>query len=230
MRAGEIGYRAGPLLAAADSIRIVVKGRQAHGSRPWQSIDPVVTSAQIVNALQTIVSRSVDLTENPAIVTIGAVRSGIRSNIIPDSAELLGTVRTFDAAQREQVMARIKSIVEHTAAANGASATFAIESPSYPVTYNNPDLTQKMLPTLQRVAGEQNVKPIPLITGAEDFSLYAQKVPGLFFIVGTTPADQDPVTAPSNHSDFFFVDERAVVLGLEALTQVAIDYLQGTPE
>ncbi len=230
MRAGEIGYREGPLMAAADSIKIVVKGRQAHGSRPWQSIDPVVTSAQIINALQTIVSRSVNLTENPAIVTIGAIRSGIRSNIIPDSAELIGTVRTFDAAQREHIMARIKTIVEHTASANGATATFAIESPSYPVTYNNPDLTQKMLPTLQRVAGAQNVKSIDLITGAEDFSLYAQKVPGLFLIVGSTPPDQDPVSAPSNHSDFFFVDERAVVLGLKALTQLAIDYLQGAPE
>jgi amidohydrolase len=223
LNAGEIGYRSGPAMAAADTFSIEVLGRQSHGSRPWQGIDPIVTSAQIVNALQTVVSRHVDLTANPAILTIGAVRGGIRHNIIPDRVELLGTIRTFDPKQREAIFTRARLIVENVAAANGAKAEMRFGSPSYPVTHNDPELTQKMLPSLRRVA---SVKEMNLITGAEDFSFYQQKVPGLFFFIGSTPADQDPATAPANHSDFFFVDEKSIAVAVRSLTQVAVDFLE----
>jgi amidohydrolase len=225
LRVGEIGYRSGPLMAASDIWKIEVLGKQAHGSRPWQSIDPIVTSAQIINGLQTVVSRSVDLTMNPAVVTVGVMNSGIRNNIIPDRAEMLGTVRTFDAQQRADIFAKMKRITENTAAANGATATFTVAENGNPVTYNDPALTTQMLPSLKKIAGENNVKEMALVTGAEDFAFYAQKVPSLFFMVGSTPADQDPLTAPSNHSDFFYVDERSIPIALRALTQVAVDYL-----
>jgi amidohydrolase len=226
LRAGQIGYRGGPLMAASDSYRILVQGRQAHGSRPWNSVDPIVTSAQIVNALQTVVSRNVDITENPAVVTVGAIKGGIRNNIIPDTVEMIGTIRTFDAKQRELVIERMRTVVQNVAEANGAKATLTIDAGGNPVTYNNPELTQQVLPALRRAAGEQNVRVIPLITGAEDFSFFGQKVPAVFFFVGSTPADQNPLTAPSNHSDYFFVDERSIPVGMNALTEVALHYLE----
>jgi amidohydrolase len=226
LNAGQIGYRAGPLMAGSDAFTIVVQGRQAHGSRPWNSVDPIVTSAQIVNALQTVVSRSVDITENPAVVSVGAIKGGIRSNIIPDSVEMIGTIRTFDPKQRELVIERIRTLAVNTAEANGAKAILTLDPSNNPVVYNDPDLTAKVLPALRRVAGADNVKEIPLITGAEDFSYFAQKVPGVFFFIGVTPPGKDAATAPSNHSDFFYVDERALPLGLNALTQIALDYLE----
>jgi amidohydrolase len=226
LNAGEIGYRAGPLMAGSDAFTIVVHGRQAHGSRPWNSVDPIVTSAQIVNALQTVVSRSVDITANPAVVSVGAIKGGIRNNIIPDSVEMIGTIRTFDAKQREHVIERIRTLAVNTAEANGAKATVTIDPRNNPVVFNDPELTAKVLPALRRVAGADNVKEIPLITGAEDFSYFAQKVPGVFFFIGVTPPGKDAATAPSNHSDFFFVDERALPVGLNALTQIALDYLE----
>jgi amidohydrolase len=225
LRVGEIGFRSGPLMAASDIWKIEVLGKQAHGSRPWQSIDPIVTAAQIINGLQTVVSRSVDLTLNPAVVTVGIMNGGVRNNIIPDRAEMLGTVRTFDPQQRTDIFAKMKRIAENTAAANGATATFTVAPNGNPVTYNDPALTTKMLPSLRKIVGEKNVKEMALVTGAEDFAFYAQKVPSLFFMVGSTPADQDPLQAPSNHSDYFYVDERSIPIALRAMTQVAIDYL-----
>ncbi len=222
---GQIGYRVGPFMAASDTWKIEVLGKSAHGSRPWQSIDPIVTSAQIVTGLQTVVSRSVDLTLNPAVVTVGAIKSGIRNNIIPDRAEMVGTIRTFDPGQRTGVIATMKRIVENVAAANGATATLTVQPNGNPVTYNDPALTMRMLPTLKKIVGEQNVKEMLLVTGAEDFAYYAQKAPSLFFMVGSTPADQDPAQAPSNHSDYFYVDEQSIPIALRAMTQVAVDYL-----
>jgi amidohydrolase len=229
LNAGQIGYRAGPLMAGSDAFTIVVQGRQAHGSRPWNSVDPIVTSAQIVNALQTVVSRSVDITANPAVVSVGAIKGGIRNNIIPDSVEMIGTIRTFDPKQREHVIERIRTLAVNTAEANGAKATVTLDPRANPVVYNDPELTAKVLPALRRVAGEDNVQEIPLITGAEDFSYFARKVPGVFFFIGVTPPGRDAATAPSNHSDFFYVDERALPVGLNALTQVALDYLEAHP-
>jgi amidohydrolase len=225
MRVGEISVRAGPFMAASDFWRIEVLGKQSHGARPWDGIDPIVISAQIVNALQTVVSRQVDITLNPAVVTVGAINSGVRHNIVPDRAELIGTIRTFDPKQRETMIANIQRMVENIATANGATATFTIEPGSNPVLFNDPDLTEKMVPTLLRVAGEGKMSLSPLITGAEDFAYIAQKVPSMYFRVGVTPADRDPRTAPSNHSDYFYVDEKAIPIALRAMTQVAVDYL-----
>lgn len=226
LRAGEIGYRAGPFMAASDSYRILVKGRQTHGSRPWLGVDPIVASAQIVNALQTVVSRQVDITDIPAVVTVGAINGGVRSNIIPEKVEMIGTIRTFSAEQRADILERMRRTIESTAAAGGASATFEVDPRSNPVTSNDPRLTEQMLPTLRRVAGEGQVRVIPLVTGAEDFAFYAQRVPSLFFHLGITPPEQDPLTAPSNHSDLFYVDERGLPLGARALAGIALDYLQ----
>jgi len=226
LNTGEIGYRSGPIMAAANSFRITIKGKQSHGSRPWQAIDPIVTAAQTITALQTIVSRGVDITANPAVITVGAINGGVRYNIIPESLEMIGTVRTFDPKQRDDVFAMMKRIVENTAAANGATGTFALEETSYPVTYNNPELTQKALPSLKRALGEDKVKEIPLNPVAEDFSFFAQKIPSFFFFVGITPPDQNPVNAPSNHSDYFYVDEKGIAVALRAMTQLALDTLQ----
>jgi amidohydrolase len=225
LASGEIGVRAGPIMAASDSWRIEVLGRQAHGSRPWQGIDPIVTAAQIVNGLQTIVSREVDLTLNPAVLTVGAINAGIRHNIIPDRAEMIGTLRTFDVKQREKILAGIDRVVQNVAAANGATATFKVDSDGNPVNFNDPELLEKMVPTLMRVAGQDKMRLMTLITGAEDFAWYAQKVPSVFFFVGVTPPGQDPATAPGNHSDYFYVDEASIPVALRAMTQMAVDYL-----
>lgn len=224
LNTGQIGYRSGPAMAASDTFSIEVRGRQTHGSRPWQGVDPIVAAAQIVGALQTVVSRRIDITTYPAVVTIGAVKGGIRHNIIPDRVELRGTIRTFDAKQREDVFARVREITENTARANGATAEVKFETPSYPVTRNDPQLTEKMLPSLRRVA---QVEEMDLITGAEDFSLYQQRTPGLFFFVGVTPVGQDAASAPANHSDFFYVDEKSIPIAIRALTQLTLDYLNG---
>ncbi len=226
LHAGDVGYRSGAMMAAADRFRIVVTGRQTHGARPWQGVDPIVTAAEIVSALQTIVSRQIDITENPAVVTVGSIRGGVRHNIIPDSVEMSGTIRTFDPEQRTLVMERIQRIVQNMAEANGASATFAPGADNYPVTVNDVALTQRVLPSLQRAVGAGHVKQIPRETGAEDFSYFAQKVPGFFFFVGSTPREQGLATAPANHSPLFLVDESALQVGLRATLYIAVDYLQ----
>jgi amidohydrolase len=226
MNVGQIGLRSGPAMAAVDSFKVEVIGRQAHGSRPWQSVDPIVTSAHIIGAMQTVVSRQVDITANPAVITVGAIKGGIRHNIIPERVEFLGTMRTFTDEQRARAIAGLQLIVEKTAAASGARATLTMETPRYPVTYNDPALTERMLPSLRRVAGADKIVNMDLITGAEDFSFYQKQVPGLFFFVGSTPANQDAFKAPSNHSDYFFVDEGSIPIATRALTQVAIDFLE----
>ena len=225
-RVGEIAYRAGPVMAAVDSFTIVVKGRQAHGSRPWQSVDPIVTAAQIIGALQTVVSRDIDITQNPAVVTVGAIKGGIRYNIIPDHVEMLGTLRTFTAEQRSAILGHMKRIIENTAAANGATAQLTVEPGSDPVLFNDPELTKQILPTLQRVVGAEHVKETNVITASEDYSFFAQKIPSVFFFVGITPPDQDPLLAPSNHSDFFYLDERGIPVAMHAMIQVVLDYLE----
>jgi amidohydrolase len=228
LQTGEIGYRSGPAMAAADSFRIMVNGKQSHGSRPWQGVDPIVTSAQIIETIQTVVSRRVDITTTPVIVSVGAIKGGIRHNIIPANVEMVGTIRTFTPEHRDTVMAEMKRIAENVAAANGATAEFTLFKPGYPVTANDPALTERMLPTLKRIAGAERVKEMELITGAEDFSFYAQQVPALFFFVGVTPEGKDPKTAPANHSDFFYADEAALPVGLKAMTHLTLDYLKAS--
>jgi len=223
---GLIGYRSGPFMAGSQAWKAVVTGKQTHGSRPWQGVDPIVVAAQIVNGLQTVVSRQVDITRNPAVVSVGAIKGGVRNNIIPDSVEMIGTIRTFEAAQFQQVTEAMKRIVEKTAEANGTTATFTLDPYSNPVTYNNPDLTARVLPSLRKVAGDANVKEIPLITGSEDFAYFAQAVPSFFFMVGVTPQGTDVTTAPANHSPLFYLDEKAIPIATRAMTQVVVDYLK----
>lgn len=225
LRVGQIGYRGGPMMAGSDSFRIHVVGRQTHGARPWGGVDPIVTAAQIVNALQTVVSRQTDITEHPAVVTVGAIKGGIRNNIVPDDVEMIGTIRSFDAVQRAEIHQRIRRIVENTAAANGATASFEIDPGSNPVVRNDPALTRAVLPSLQSVAGADNVKTIPLVTGAEDFAFYAEKVPSFFFMVGITPSEQNPLLAPSNHSPLFYIDESGLRVAARALARIAVDQL-----
>jgi amidohydrolase len=229
MHAGVIEYRPGPLMASGDSFTLTIKGRQTHGAIPWGGVDPIVVGAQIVMSLQTIVSRTVNITEAPAVVTIGAFNGGNRSNIIPDSVELQGTIRTFNEDVRKDVLRRFREIVTKTAEMAGATAEIAMNI-GYPVTVNDPGLTERMLPTLRRVAGTDNVRVGPLTGTSEDFSYYQQKVPGLFFFLGVTPRDRDAKTAPANHSPLFFADESALPVGVRALTNLALDYMFTNPK
>jgi amidohydrolase len=224
---GDITYRPGGTMASINDMKIVVKGRQAHGASPWSSIDPIVTSAQIINNLQTIISRNLNITENPGIVTIGSIKGGVRSNIIPEEVEMLGTIRALSAADEAMIIDRIKTIVTKTAEANGATVDIKIPwSSHYPVTYNDPALTAKMLPTLQKTAGAENILLVPADTGAEDFSFFAQKVPGLFIFLGGAPKGTDLKKAPSHHTPDFFIDESALKLGVKAMVNLTLDYMK----
>lgn len=219
---GTITYRSGPFMAAADQFDITITGKQTHGSAPWRGVDPIVVGAQIVNALQTIVSRNVDITQLPAIVSVGQFQSGVRNNIIPETAKLVGTIRTFDDDVQNDIHARVRKIAEGVAAGAGAKVDVQIHR-GYPVTSNDPTLTEKMLPTLERVAPGK-VKQSELITGAEDFTYFQREAPGLFVFLGITPPEQAG-TAPANHSPLFYVDEKALPTGVRALANLAVDYL-----
>jgi amidohydrolase len=223
---GKITYRPGGTMASVNDMKITIKGRQAHGASPWSSIDPIVISAQIINNLQTIISRNLNLTENAGIVTIGAIHGGVRSNIIPEQVEMLGTVRALSDKDEKMFIERIKLIATKTAEAGGATAVVEIPySSHYPVTFNDVALTNKMLPTLQKTAGSDKVILVPADTGAEDFSFFQQKVPGLFIFLGGMPKGKDPVTAPSHHTPDFFIDESGFTLGVKALTNLTLDYI-----
>jgi amidohydrolase len=223
-RAGTVTYRAGPLYASGDNFKIVVHGRQTHGAIPWGGVDPIVVGSQIVLALQTIVSRQVDLSEANAILTVGAFNAGNRTNIIPDSAVLIGTVRAFHESVRTEIHARLRKTAEGIAQSAGARATVEIEL-GYPVTVNDPALTARMLPTIQRIAGATNVSESPRTTTAEDFSRYAQKVSGLILSLGVTPPSKDPRTAARNHSTLFEADEAALPVGVRLMSGLALDFL-----
>jgi amidohydrolase len=225
MHTGEIGYRSGPLMADSNVWRVVVKGKQTHGSRPWNGVDPIVVAAQIVTGLQTVISRQVDITDQPAVVSVGIIKGGVRNNIIPDTAEMIGTIRTFTPEQKAKIVAGMKLMAEKTAEASGATAEFELEGYSNPVVNNNPELTEKVLPSLERIVGKDNLKRVPLVTGSEDFAYFAQKVPSFFYFVGVTPKGKSAVTAPSNHSPEFYLDEAAIPVATRTLTAVAVDYL-----
>lgn len=220
---GQIAYRPGAELAAVDSFRMKVHGKQTHGAYPWLGVDPIVVASQIVLALQTIPSRQLDVTQAPAIVTVGAIHGGVRNNIIPDEVEMIGTIRSLDEKMRTEIHERIKRTAHDIATSGGATADVTIET-GYPVTYNDPALTEKMVPTLRKVTNDVIVVNPTL--GAEDFSFYQQKVPGLFFWLGTRPKDQTAEQAPSNHSPLFYVDESGLELGVRAMAHVAVDYLK----
>ncbi len=226
LKVGQIGSRPGPMMAAADGFKIAVHGRQTHGARPWEGIDPIVIAAQIVTNLQTVVSRQVDITAHPAIVTVGAIKGGVRENIVPESVEMIGTVRTFDMAQRTVIMEDLDRLVKNTAIASGATASFTPDADGYPVLVNDLKLWQKMLPTLTAVAGKSSLVMLPLITASEDFAFFSQKVPGLYVNVGVTPLDKDPATAAPNHSALFYLDEDGMATGVRVMAQLAVDYLR----
>jgi amidohydrolase len=224
---GTLAYRPGGTMASADRLEIVVKGRQTHGAMPWLGVDPVTTAGHILVALQTVAGRRIDVTQSPIVVSIGSIHGGVRSNIIPDEVKMEGTIRTLDPAIRTEFHDRIRETVTQVAESFGAKAQVTIELGA-PVTFNDPALTQRMLPTLERVAGRDRVSVSPPTTGAEDFSIYQQEIPGLFFFMGVTPPDRDLATAAPNHSPFFYVDESGLLLGVRAMTNLAWDYLAET--
>ena len=222
--AGMITYRSGPFMASADWLYITVKGKQTHGAWPWSGIDPVVTSAQIVTGLQNIVARQIDVSKEPAVVTVATIHGGTRKNIIPDQVEMTGTIRTFDEGMRQDVHARIKHIAESIAGANHAHAEVKVEK-AVPVTVNDPALTEKMLPTLKRIGGDGGSRPHQRVMVAEDFSYFQEKIPGLFYFVGVTPKDQDMAAAAPNHSPHFHIDESGLLQGARSLAALAVDFL-----
>ncbi len=223
---GKIRYKPGGALAAADVFTIKVRGKQTHGSMPWGGADPIVASAQIIMGLQTIVSRQVELTKEAAVISIGKIESGVRSNIIPEYAEMVGTIRTLDVEMQDDIHQRITKTAKLIGESAGCQVEVEIEK-FVPVTYNNPDLTRRMLPTLEQVAGQENVLLSRAITGAEDFSYFANEVPGLFFFLGGMPKGMSPIDAAPHHTPDFYIDESGFDLGIRALCHLALDYMDG---
>ncbi len=228
LEVNKIGYKPGGTLASATSFEIKIKGKQAHGSAPWSGADPIVAGAQIINNLQTIVSRNLDLTNEAAVVTIGRFESGIRSNIIPDVVEMEGTIRTFDSSIRDTIFSEMRNIAEKTAEMAGASVeVYLPNGQSYPVTYNDEDLTTRVLPSLKKIVGEEGIVRSGRSTGAEDFSFFSQEVPGFYFFLGVNKPDADPFKTAGNHSPFFYIDDSALPVGVKALSHLTIEYLNG---
>jgi amidohydrolase len=223
---GRLTYRPGGTMAASDRMRIVVRGRQTHGAYPWAGVDPITVAAQIILGLQTIPSRQMTLTEAPSVVTVGMIQGGVRNNIIPDSVVMIGTIRTLEPHHRTDIHARIRRTAERIAESAGATAEVEIAL-GYGVTYNDPALTARMAPTLHRVARAGRAAVVPPELGAEDFSFFQERIPGLYFFLGVTPDGQDPRAVPTNHSPYFFADEGALPIGVRALTHLTIDYMTG---
>jgi len=221
---GHITYRVGGIMAAVNRMVIKVKGKQTHGSRPWSGVDPITVSAQIILGLQTIVSRQTELTKNAAVISIGKIKGGLRSNIIPEEVEMIGTIRTLDTDMQEKIHEDIRRTATKIAEASGAIAEVTIEK-GYPVTYNNPELTRKMITSLYDAAGEDNVRVTAASTGAEDFSFYAQKVPSMFYFVGGKPLNVDKADAAPHHTPDFFIDESGLITGIKALSLLTLDYM-----
>ncbi len=221
---GHINYRVGGLMAASDRFVIKVKGKQAHGSRPWSGVDPIVTSAQIIMGLQTIVSRQTELTKDAAVITVGMINGGVRNNIIPSEVEMIGTIRTLDKDMQDLIHEKIKHTAEHIAISQGATAEVEIQ-PYCPVTFNNPELTRKMIPSLYAAAGEDNVHVVPAVTGGEDFSYFANEVPSLYYFVGGRSSDIKQEDATSHHSPTFEIDESGMKLGVKTMVQLTLDYM-----
>jgi len=221
---GTISYRPRSMMAAVDVLRITVKGKQTHGSTPWTGIDPITASAQIIIGLQTIISRQTELTEEAAVITIGSIHGGVRSNIIPEEVELIGTIRTLNTDMRDKIHEKIRLTATKIAESAGAVADVRITK-GYPITYNDPELTEMMLPCLKEVVGEENVKLVKAITGAEDFSFFQQQIPGLYFFLGGLPKDKRVEEAAPHHSPDFYIDESGLKLGVRALSYLALDYM-----
>jgi amidohydrolase len=221
---GQLAYRSGGLMAAVDGVDIKVKGKGAHGATPWDSVDPVVVSSQIIQGLQTIVSRQTELTKAAAVISIGSIHGGIRRNIIPETVMLEGTIRTFDDDMQKKVHEKIKLTAEQIAESAGAKAEVAIQI-MYPATINNAQLTNESIPSLVRTAGKENVVVTQPVTMAEDFSFYQRKVPGFFFFLGAYPADMNLKTQPTHHTADFMIDEKSMITGVKALVNLTLDYM-----
>jgi len=217
-----ISYRSGGIMAAVNSFEINVKGKQTHGSMPWGGIDPIMVSAKIIDGLQTLVSREMPLTQDAVVLSIGKISSGVRSNIIPESAQMIGTLRTLDEGMQQHIHKRMREMVPAIAAAYRAEATISIDE-GYPITFNDPDLTAQMVPSLEASAGKENVHVINAITGAEDFSFFQKEVPGVyFFLGGMTPGNTQPFP---HHTPDFYIDEDGLLLGVKTFVQMSLDYL-----
>ena len=222
--AGNVYLRPKGIMAAVNEFRIDIEGVQTHGSTPWTGIDPIITAAQIVNNIQTIVSRNLPLTEAGAVVTIGSIHGGVRSNIIPESLYMLGTIRTLDEAMKTTVLKRLEEIVYNTAKANNAEAKITYQV-NYPITYNDPVLYENMLPSLKRINGPENVHFMNAITGAEDFSFFQKEVPGMYFFIGGAKKGTDASKAAPHHTPDFYVDDSALITGIKSMSTLALDYL-----
>lgn len=218
---GTLRYRPKGIMASVNSFSLDIKGKQAHGSAPWNGVDPIVTAAQIINNAQTIVSRNMELTKQAAVVTFGVIEGGVRHNIIPESIHLEGTIRALDEDMRQLIFKRLETIVQNTAESNGAEATLTIHK-GYPITYNDPDLTAQMAPTLKEVAGEENAVIMDAVTGAEDFSFFQKEIPGLYFFIGGKAPGRE---AAGHHTPDFYIDESGMKLGVRAMANLVVDYM-----
>jgi len=221
---GKISYKPGGIMAASQRFVIKVKGKQAHGSSPWMGIDPITIAAQIINGLQTIISRDTELTKEAAVITVGLIKGGVRYNIIPEEVEMIGTIRTLDYGMQKKLNAEMMRRVPAIAAAFGATAEIEIEK-GLPITYNNLKLTDNTLPSLQKAAGKENVKLVDAVTGAEDFSFFQEKVPGFYFFLGGKPINVKPADASDHHTPDFFIDESGLKLGVKTFVNLTLDYL-----
>ncbi len=221
---GKIEYKPGAFMASSDWFHIVVKGKGSHGSQPWKGIDPIQVSAQIIEGLQTIVSRQSELTKAPVVITVGKIHGGVRNNIIPEECVMDGTIRTLDNEMQKDVHERIKWTASKIAEASGATAETTIDTKTL-VTYNTPELVKKMIPSLQSAAGINNVKEREWVTGAEDFSYYGTKAPSFFFYLGGMPKGKDPAKAPPHHTADFYVDDSGMKTGVKAFCDLVFDYM-----
>jgi amidohydrolase len=222
---GKVRYRPRGTMAASDRFVIKVKGKQTHGSTPWTGVDPITTSAKIIDGLQTIISRQTELTKAAAVISVGKIQSGVRNNIIPEEAEMIGTIRTLDTDMQEKIHKKIKHVATSIAESMGATVEVDIQK-GYPVTYNDPELTEKMLPSIERMAGSDNVVLQDAITGAEDFSFFQKEIPGFYFFVGGMSPEMSPEEAAPHHTPDFFIDEEGMKLGVQSLSALAYDYMQ----
>ena len=222
---GQISTRPGPLMAAADRFTLIVKGKQSHGARPWDGVDPIVVAAQIVLGFQTIASRQVDVTLAPSIISVGRITGGVRNNVIPDRVEMEGTIRTFDEEMRRDIHLRMERTARAIAEAAGAEVEFELEIGT-PSVNNDPELLARMMPTLQRVSGDKPVNMVNPQTVAEDFAIYANETPGVFLFLGNGPPDVDPTTLAGNHSPYFDTHEPNLEVGVRIFSNLVVDYLQ----
>lgn len=225
LHVGKINYRPKGIMAASQRFVIDIVGKQSHGSSPWLGVDPILVSSQIISGLQTIISRNSELTKQAAVISVGSIHSGIRFNIIPESVQMIGTIRTLDLEMKELIRKRMNEIVTGVATAYGAKASITITDGAS-ITYNDPNLTKMMLPTLQSIAGKENVILSDAVTGAEDFSYFQDKIPGLYYFLGGTPRSVPENEAPSHHTPDFYVDDSSMSLGIKTMTQLALDYLK----